>query len=144
MLTIIASLTLCAYHLPPEVTSALIFECLFCLHILLHTIRMKCTNIYNAFLEYNHVSATHFYELCIDIHLIIQNLFDLETFPPAWCLINAEIVDIILQHMMICASWYVSNSHTCWAKTGLGAQEQIIIPGSSPLIQYPDTKIPQM
>ena len=42
-------------------------------------------------------------------YAIIQNLFNLETCSPAWCLIIAQIIAKILHKVTICASWYIGR-----------------------------------
>ena len=79
---------------------------LFSKHILLHISVQMFTYIYNSFFEYNHVSTTNLKQPFFGNVLICQHTtcFNLENCSPAWCLIIAQIVAIILHKVTICTS----------------------------------------
>ena len=74
---------------------------------------LKFIYIY-VFFEYNYILTTKLntcnHSLVLAWYTNIQNHFKLETCSPAWCLITAQMVDI-LPKMMIYVYWYVDLPH---------------------------------
>ena len=69
-------------------------------YILAHISTMKYTYIFNIFIEYNQVSPTHLKEIFVAIGLLCHHSKSFLT----WCLITAEIIDIMLPQMARCGS----------------------------------------